>query len=537
MLSTLRLTKFQSPKIGPTFLARPHLLRRLDAGLVNKVTLVSAPAGFGKSTLVSSWSNRLSRVTPQEGGPPRRTAWLSLDAEDNLLPQFTTYLVGAIESAYPQSCRGVLELLEHRPAPDIETLADLLSNSVSRLEDPLVLFLDDLHAITDASIYAFLTRLIEYAPAQVHLVLVSRVDPPLPLNRWRAQGSLNELRLHELAFTLEETAAFLNKHLDDAPTAALIETLYERTEGWEVGLWLAVLALRGRTDYAKFASDFVATSTRYIADYLVDEVLDHQSPPLQEFLISTALLNRFSSELCAAALEVDDADARRHIEYLERQNLFLIRLSSPPMWYRFHHQFRELLLSRLYMRYSRETIATLHRRAATWLSARDQVGEALRHLIAIADFEAAADLIEAHRIGALNQLRFLDLEGWLNQIPLNVLNKRLDLLLGLAWVRFDQVDNARCLAAVQRAESLLSEQAAALPERTRYLFDAELVALRTTLDRTTSQDQALVQIRKTWEQIRPSCCGHAPPRGATAWLHKPPPRRPGFGLGDRSDDA
>ena len=504
MVTTPLRTKLQRPKLGPTGIQRPHLLRRLDEGLAGKVTLISAPAGFGKSTLVSSWLGHLDALPAATPAPLfHRTGWLSIGEEDDEFPRFLLYLVSAIEASFPHCCAGVIELVQGSPSPAIEMLTDVLVQHLAELADPLVLVLDDLHLVTNEAIYSFLGRLVQYAPPQIHLVLVSRVDPPLPLNYWRAQGYLNELRLHDLSFTLAETTAFLSRNLDHKPDPALIEVLHRRTEGWAVGLRLALIALRSTADYAEFASHFDATNTRYIADYLIDEVLDHQSPPLKEFLICTAILNRFCAGLCAAVLEIDEAAAQQHVGHLERENLFLIALSPSPLWYRYHHQFQGMLLSRLHMRYGPETIATLHRRAAAWLSARDQVGEALRHLTQIPDYAAAAGLIEDQRTRALNQLRFLELEGWLNPIPPHVLNQRPELLISLAWVRFSQVDNERCLAAVQRAEMLLHEQAAGLLEMTRRLLEAELVALRTSLDRSLDPAEALALIRQSWRQIRP----------------------------------
>ncbi|HMN28112.1 MAG TPA: hypothetical protein PKE45_08150 [Caldilineaceae bacterium] len=368
MYSILLRTKLHRPASPSTAIARPACLQRLQDGLTGKVTLVSAPAGFGKITVVSLWFEAVEA----QAAAALRISWLALEEADNHLLRFVHYLVAAIEDKYPQSCAAVTALLHPDEQATTEILADVLADALTQLPGRLILALDDLHLVEDAAIYAFLTRLIQHMANQLHLVLITRVDPPLPLNRWRAQGHLNELRLHDLCFNLAETTTFLHANLDQRPTDAMVATLYERTEGWVVGLRLVVLALRGQTEYAEFAANIASASSRYILDYLVDDVLDQQTPSVQKFLICTAILTRFSAGLCAAVAEMDDASAQRHINDVARANLFLIELTSPDHWYRYHHQFQDMLLSRLHERYSSQAIATLHRQAATWLAAGEK---------------------------------------------------------------------------------------------------------------------------------------------------------------------
>lgn len=503
MATPLLRTKFQRTTLGNTIMVRPHLLQRLDKGLTAKVSLITAPAGFGKSTIVSSWIDHISSSPASPMNGRRHTSWLNLDEEDGQLTRFMLYLIAAIEACYPDCCKGISQFVQERPAPDVETLATVLINSLSRQEDSLVLVLDDLHLVDDSAIFAFLARLIEYAPPQIHLVLISRVDPPLPLNRWRAAGYLNELRLRDLSFSLQETTVFLSKNLDNTPPAALIETMHERTEGWVVGNWLALLALRGQTDYAKFASHFRTNTNRYTVDYLVDEVLNHQPLATQKFLVSTAILNRFCAGLCAAILEVDEENALAQLQHLRQANLFLIELSTPAFWYRYHHQFQEMLLSRLHMRHDRESITAMHRRAATWLIAHNFLGEAIQHLTAISDDAAVADLIEQQRSAVLNELRFFELESWLNQVAPSLLDQRPALLVGMAWVQYDLVDNERSLAFVRRARASLEAPYTRLAKEIRRLLQAELVALQTSLDDSLDRTTALAMISQNWTQIRP----------------------------------
>ena len=493
MTPSLLRTKFQKPILGDRILLRPRLLQRLDEGLAAKVTLVTAAAGYGKSTVVGSWIDALAA---------RHDAWLSLDEEDNHFPRFLLYLVAAINTCYPHCCQDVSQLVQEHTDATIEMLTTVIVNDLAQQATPLVLVLDDVHRINDAAIFAFLTRLIEYAPSQLHLVLISRVDPPLPLNRWRARGFLSELRLHDLSFSRAETAEFLRGHLDHEPPAALIDTLHRRTEGWVVGNWLALLALRGRTDYAEFALHFEENAGRYAADYLVDEVLSAQPADVQRFLVSTAILNRFCAELSAAVLQIDSDEAQAQIAYLARVNLFLIELSTPAFWYRYHHQFQDMLLSRLQMRYGQAAIADLHRRAAAWLAAHRLIGEALSHLAAIPDHAAIADLIEQQRVNTLNELAFWELEAWLSQVPQPLLNQRAHLLVSMAWVKHDRVDNEACRNLSERAKILLQHESALFSETDRQVLTAELIALELSTEPGMHPETSRALIRQSWTLLR-----------------------------------
>ncbi len=480
---------------------RKRLIELLDQGLSAKITLISAPAGFGKSTLAATWLRHLSETTSDTGRPQLFGCWLSLDPEDNRLPSFIFYMISAIEECVPGCCGDTMALLEEKPFPAIETLADILLNSLTRLRSPIVLVLDDLHTITDEAIYVFLERLIHFAPPTFHLVLITRVDPPLPLNRWRARGQMNEVRLHDLSFNSEETGVFLDSNLDGKPGAELVEILQQRTEGWAVGMWLAVLALKNVDSHGEFSEHIKETRSRYIADYLVDEVLNQQTDQIQEFLLHTAVLNLFCPELCAAVADIERSQAQQAIDHLSRANLFLIELSTPPSWYRYHHLFRDMLMSRLHMRHDRPDVERLHRRAAEWLEEAGLIGEALHHLLTILDYEAAAQVVERNRIEVLNHLNFLKLEEWLDQIPAHVINEHIGLLIGLAWVRQNQVENEQCLRITDRAALLLSDNHAEISDTTRRFYKAEITALQTSVDRRLDREVALERIRHSWQEI------------------------------------
>lgn len=497
MDSILVRAKLHRPTLPPYTIARPHLVQRLHKGIYSKVTLLSAPAGFGKSTVVSAWLDEL-----EDEPYALKVSWLSLEEADDHLPRFIRYLVAAIEEKYPHSCETVLPLLYEQHDTSIEALTDVLVNDVIQLPGQVVLVLDDLHLISDNAIYSFLARLIQLSSRQLHLVLITRVDPPLPIHRWRAQGQLNELRIRDLGLTLDETTTFLRTNLEKMPSATIVATLHELTEGWAVGLRLVALALRGANDYTAIVAGFQANSNRYIIDYLVDDVLDKLPPSVQQFSSATALLTRFCPALCAAILEIDENSARAQINYMARANLFLIELSTPVNWYRYHHQFQGMLLSRLHERYDQQTIATLRRQAATWLAAHDQIDEALYHLTSIPDFAAAADLIESHRVAALNEQRFHELDNWLALLPTNVLNQRPVLLVSVAWVQNYWLNDTQSLAAIQRALTLLLEQTATLSEATQHLLKAEIFALQTVQNRPRDQEATLTLIRRLWAQLQ-----------------------------------
>jgi LuxR family maltose regulon positive regulatory protein len=239
---------------------------------------------------------------------------LALDQTDTQLPRFLRYLVAAIEENFPHTCMAVSVLLHENPDPTIEVLADALTNSLAQLFGRLVLILDDLHFIDNTAIYALLARVVQYAPPTFHLVLSTRVDPPLPLNRWRAQGWLNELRMQELSFTVAEAASFLEKSLASPLSAEAVAALHRYTEGWPVGMRLAALALRGHADPALFLTDVAANSDRYVIDYLRDDVLEQQPAAIQQFLICTAVLQRFCPALCAAVLQIKEAVAQQQLD-------------------------------------------------------------------------------------------------------------------------------------------------------------------------------------------------------------------------------
>ncbi len=504
MQASLLRTKLHRPAPAPVSVLRRRLLSHLQAGLQSKVTLVSAAAGSGKTTLLSTW---LDQLTAQSSAPEAlhtlKVSWLTVDQTDDQLPHFLHYLVAAIEENFPHSCVTVTALLQKNPDPSIEGLADALTNSLALLSAKLVLVLDDLHLLDNVAIYALLARLIQYAPPTFHLVLSARVDPPLPLNRWRAQGLLNELRLQDLYFTVAEASTFLTQNLANPPTAEVVATLHKYTEGWAVGLRLAALALRGHADPTIFLADIAANRNRYIIDYLSDDVLEQQPVEIQQFLLSTAILKRFCPALCAAVLAIDESAAQQQLDEVARANLFLVDLSSPRLWVRYHHQFQSMLLAKLHEQYPQPTIHTLYRRAATWLAERGGISEPLYYLTAIADFDLAADLLESQRTTLLNEQRFHELAEALTLIPPQLRDQRPVLLISVAWIQSWRLERTQCAATLQRIEQLLSEPASNLAEPTRQILQLEMVALQIALGNLQSSAEALTLIQTAWAHARP----------------------------------
>lgn len=496
-LSLLR-TKLHRPATATTSIWRQRLLQRLHEGLAGRVTLASAAAGSGKSTLLSAWLDQLATESPAT-----KAGWLTLEESDNQMPRFLRYLVAAVEESYPHCCIAVTTLLQENPDPSIEAVVASLSNGLHQLSARLVLVLDDLHEIDNSSIYALLAHLVQSAPPTLHLVLSTRIDPPLPLARWRAGGWLNEVRQQELHFTLAEAEAFLEQSLPLPPTAELVEAVHNYTEGWPVGLRLAALALRSQADPAQFLGNVAANSDRYVIDYLCDDVLDQQPSAIQHFLICTAILNRFCAALCAAILQIDETTAQQQLSYVERTNLFLVDLSTPRLWYRYHHQFQSMLLAKLHERIDQPTINALYHRAASWLAAHGAVAEAVGYLMAAGNSGAAADLLEQQRSLLFNEQRRQELSELLALIPVSQIEQRPLLLLTRAWVHSWVQERAQCAATVQSVEHLLATQTAHWTEPTRQLVQLELVALRSKFDSTLTEQESLALIHTAWRQAQP----------------------------------
>jgi len=419
MSTPLLAAKLYVPQPQPRVVLRPRLIERLNEGMHRKLTFISAPAGFGKTTLVSEWL----------AGGERQAAWLSLDEADNDPIRFLIYLVAALQTVATNLGAGVLGVLQSPQPPSTESILTALLNEITNLPDDIVLVLDDYHMIDAKPVDLALSFLLEHMPPQMHLIITTREDPQLPLARLRARGQMTELRAADLRFTPSEAAEFLNPVMGLNLSVADIAALEDRTEGWIAGLQLAALSLRGRDDVSGFIRAFTGND-RYIVDYLVEEVLQRQSQRVRSFLLHTSILDRLCGSLCDAVVLDSLASGQETLCYLERSNLFLVPLDNERRWYRYHHLFAELLRHRLHQSTvsSRgedlENVNALHGRASIWYEDNGFRSDAVRHALASEDLARAADLIEL-AAPAMRQSRkeatFLD---WLRVLPDEMVRRR-----------------------------------------------------------------------------------------------------------------
>jgi LuxR family transcriptional regulator, maltose regulon positive regulatory protein len=351
MSTSILATKLYLPRLRPNVVSRPRLLERLNEGLHRKLTLIAAPAGFGKTTVVSEWVAFIERPT----------AWLSLDAGENDPARFLAYLVAALQTIAPTIGEGVLDMLQSPQPPPTESILTALLNEITTLPDHFVLVLDDYDVIDAQAVDMALTYLVEHLPPQMHLVIVTREDPQLPLPRLRARSHLSELRAADLRFTASEASAFLSQVMGLSLSAEDIAALEDRTEGWIAGLQLAALSMQSHQDVSGFIRAF-AGDHRYIVDYLVAEVLECQPAPVRIFLLQTSILDRLSGPVCDAVTGQEEGNAR--LEALERGNFFVVPLDDTRHWYRYHHLFAEMLSAHLLAEQPAQ-VATLHRQAGT----------------------------------------------------------------------------------------------------------------------------------------------------------------------------
>jgi LuxR family maltose regulon positive regulatory protein len=416
-LDGLLATKLYLPRPQPGFVTRPRLVGQLDQGLMGSLTLVCAPAGFGKTALLADWARR--------GRLP--VGWLSLDAGDNDPARFWRHVVAVLEGVRPGIAERVAPLLGPPAPPSFEGLVTALLNQLAAQLDEVVLVLDDYHLVEAQPVHTSLAFLLAHLAPQVRLVVASRTDPPLPLARLRASGQLVELRDRDLRFTPHEAAELLRSavgtgvSLPDTAVAALAA----RTEGWAAGLQLAALSLRGHRDPDGFLHEF-SGSHRYVLDYLTEEVLDRQPEQVRAFLLETSVLERLCGPLCQAV--TGWADSQRLLERVERANLFLVPLDEVRGWWRYHQLFADLLRARL--RQERpERVPALHHAAAAWYEQHGLADDAVRHTLAAGDAPWAARLVERHIDGLLLRSEGATLQRWLASLPPELVGSRPRLLL------------------------------------------------------------------------------------------------------------
>lgn len=448
----LLATKLHVPRPRRDIVRRPRLTDRRSVAQRPLLTLVSAPAGFGKTTLLSQWFAGSDATNPS-------TAWLALDAGDNDPSLFGSYLVAALQSLSPQVGATAMSLL--RSAQPLRAAVAALINDIAVHADDVTIVLDDYHLVDAAEVHDAVAFLLDHAPANLHVVLATRADPPLPLARLRARGDLLEIRAGDLRFSIDEAATYLNGAMDLRLDADRVGALEARTEGWIAALQLAALSMQGRDDVAAFIENFTGDD-RFVVDYLAEEVLDRQSADVRNFLVQTSVLDRLSGPLCDAV--VDSLGSKAMLETLDRANLFLVRLDDRRQWYRYHHLFADVLRARL-LDEQPEHVAGLHLRASTWYERNDEVIEAIVHAMAGHHLERAAQLIETVAAMMRQTRQEATLRRWLETLPDAIFDARPVLTMSLVGARMATGDPAGVEALMNRVEQWLD------PNSTPIVFD------------------------------------------------------------------
>ena len=422
------LTKLFIPPARPELVTRSRLIEQLNQNLHRKLTLISAPAGFGKTTLVTDWLQSQRDDTSS----PFLLGWLSLDEGDNDAVRFLAYLITAlnrIQGVETEMVAGAFQMVQSPQPPPPETILIAVINEIAIVTDRIVLILDDFHLIDSQQVHDSLNFLIENLPPQLHLVITTREDPPIPISRLRARGQLNELRAVDLRFTGEETAVFLQTmglHLSSTDVAAL-ET---RTEGWISGIQLAAISMQGVEDTTGFIQSFTG-SNRFVLDYLIEEVLNQQPDDIQDFLLQTAILDRLTGDLCDAV--TGQNHGQKILDRLDQNNLFIIPLDEERRWYRYHHLFADLLRQRQNQTQA-ENMPTLHIKASEWFCKEGDNREAIKHSLAAKDYARAIELIEAIGVDVLQQGNHTSVSAWINTIPEEIIIKHPYLCVLHAWI-------------------------------------------------------------------------------------------------------
>lgn len=428
---------------------RPRLIERLNIGLDCKLTLISAPAGFGKSTLVSAWVADIDR----------NVAWLSLDEGDSNLPRFLSYLIAALQTVNTQVGAGIFTALLSPQPPPVELALTLLLNELASLPDRIILVLDDYHLVDSKPVDQALTFLLEHIPPQLHLVIATREDPDLSLARLRARGELSELRAADLRFSQAEASEFLEKIFGLPLAADETAALETRTEGWIAGLQLAALALQSAlaSHGPSALSDFVHSFTgshRYILDYLLQEVLQNQPDHIRTFLLQTAILERLNSSLCQTVTGCENCQDL--LENLERDNLFLVALDDQRLWFRYHHLFKEVLQSRLLMEFPNQ-VSMYHQRASLWFEQNGYPADAIGHALAAGNQSRVADLIELVYPMMDSTFQFTGWMDWVKKLPQELVQTRPVLCVDYAWALTDLGELEESEAWLKNAETGLKQ--------------------------------------------------------------------------------
>ena len=511
MAAPILATKLYIPPPRPKAVIRPRLIERLNEGLQRMpgVTIISAPAGFGKTTLVSEWVANCKQAA----------AWLSLDHGENDASRFLTYLIAALQTLALNGVEGISEnvgtgllgVLQSPQPPSAELILTTLLNEIASVRENFILVLDDYHVIDAKQVDNALSFLLEYQPPQIHLVIATREDPNLPLARLRASGQLTELRAADLRFTLSEAAEFLNNVMGLKLSTEDIAALETRTEGWIAGLQLAALSMQGHQDTANFIESFTG-SHHFVMDYLVEEVLQQQPERIQTFLLRTSMLKRLCGPLCDAVLLDSSASGQETLEHLEHANLFIIPLDNERRWYRYHHLFADLLRQRLNQNIASSTgdaesrVNELHIRASQWYEDNGLQIEAFQHAAAANDIERAERLAEGKGIPLHFSGGVTPILEWLESLPTSVLNARPSLWWRHAALLLINGQTAGVGEKLQAAEAALAAilKGSEPDDKNRNLI-GQIAAARATLALTRYDiETMLAQSRRALEYLNPN---------------------------------
>jgi LuxR family maltose regulon positive regulatory protein len=419
VIQPLITTKICIPTQRSVLVSRGQLIQRLKTRGECQLTLVSAPAGFGKTTLASEWLSDTDQAV----------TWLSLDEGDNDPARFLTYLLTALQVIEQQAVIETGSLLKEPQIPSPELLAATLINELTAISRPFYLVIDDYHVIQTLFIHQLINSIVEHQPDQMHIVLLTREDPPLPLPRLRAKGQMTEIRQDDLRFNLQECKEFLENVMGLKISENDIAALERRTEGWIAGLQLAALSLQGEEDPQHFIREFTGSS-RYVLDYLIEEVFARQPGEIQDFLLNTAILDRLSGPLCDAV--TDNPGGHENLITLERSNLFIIPLDQSRSWYRYHRLFRDLLCNKLSF-LGEDHMKSLHLRASRWFESHNLILEAIQHRLAAEDWATATNLLHSANDSLLKSGEVFTLLNWYSQIPDEVICSNPDICLDYAW--------------------------------------------------------------------------------------------------------
>jgi LuxR family maltose regulon positive regulatory protein len=504
MSTPILATKLHIPRPPPQAVLRRRLVERLNEGLQRKLTLLSAAAGFGKTTLLSAWI----------AGSDLLVAWLSLDEADSDPTRFLTYLVAAIRTIAPNIGDAVLADLQEKTsrARSMESVLTALLNEITTIPENFVLVIDDYHTIDAKPVDDAVTFLLAHMPAQMHVVIATREDPQLPLGRLRGGGHLAELRVADFRFTPSEAAGFLNEAMGLGLAAEDIGTLESRTEGWIVGLQLAALSLQGHPDAPSFIRSFTG-SHRFVLDYLLEEVLQRQSESVQTFLLRTSILERMCGPQCDAVLRDSAGSGQATLEYLERANLFLVPLDNERQWYRYHHLFADLLRQRLHQAGgSAGDVTELHSRASEWYENNDLELEAFLHAAAANDLDRAERLIEGQGVPLQFRGAGASVLKWLESLTPTVLDATPSLWVTYATALFFVGRHTAVEQKLQSAEAAL--QGREQDDRRRDLI-GRIASIRATLAIIQHDPETIIaQSRRALEYLHPD---NLPIRTATAY--------------------